>query len=231
MAAMAAQPRVVLVSVAWPRRRDERHARELYDGLLELADAHGVTLAGGDTNRWDGGLVVNVTLLGQATPRGVLRRGGARPGDRVLVTGTLGGSLLGHHLRFEPRVALSLELHRDFELHAGMDISDGLSLDLSRLVTASGVGAELDLARIPVSAAAEAMSRSTGRAPLDHALADGEDFELLLTAPPEDAARIVREQRQGIPVTDIGAITDGAGVWFRDANGQRQPLPAKGYLH
>jgi thiamine-monophosphate kinase len=75
------------------------------------------------------------------------------------------------------------------------------------------------------------MSRTSGRAPLDHALADGEDFELLLTAPPEDAARIVGERHQGIPVTDIGVITEGAGVWQREADGSRRPLPVKGYLH
>jgi thiamine-monophosphate kinase len=231
MAAMASRPRVALVSVAWPRRRDERYARELYDGLLDLANAYGVTLAGGDTNRWDGGLVVNVTLLGHAHPRGVLRRDGARPGDRILVTGSLGGSLLGHHLRFEPRVELAAALKLAYDLRSGMDISDGLSLDLSRLVTASGVAAELDLAQVPISEAARTMSRTSGRAPLDHALADGEDFELLLTAPPEDAARIVGERHQGIPVTDIGVITEGAGVWQREADGSRRPLPVKGYLH
>lgn len=231
MAAMAARPRLALVSIAWPRHRDPMDARRLYEGLFQLADEHRVVLAGGDTNSWDGGLVVSVTVIGQATERGVLRRGGAQVGDRILVSGSLGGSLLGHHLRFEPRIALALDLNQRYTLHAGMDLSDGLSLDLARLVKESGVAAELDLRAIPISDAAHQMSQASGRSPLQHALSDGEDFELLITAPPESADAILRDATLPIPITPIGTIVEGMGVWTCDSSGARQRLPAEGYLH
>jgi thiamine-monophosphate kinase len=160
-----------------------------------------------------------------------LTRSGARPGDAILVTGQLGGSLLGHHLTFQPRIEESLQLHERYLLHAAMDISDGLSLDLQRLVTESGVGAELDLTTIPIAQAAHMMSQTSGRSPLQHALSDGEDFELLLVAPADEAARIIGSESLTIPVTQIGTIIAGEGIWFRDAQGDRRPLAAEGYLH
>lgn len=231
LAAMAAVPRLAFVSIAWPSDRDPLLARQLYQGLLELAKPFNVQLGGGDTNRWPGKLVINVTVIGQATSRGVLRRSGAQLGDAILVTGPLGGSILGHHLDFEPRVQLALDLNARYQLHAGMDISDGLSLDLSRLTTMSGVGAELELASIPITDAARRLSRSTGRTPLEHALSDGEDFELLLTVPPDDAARILSDNPLSHSIVQVGTIMAGEGVWYRDASGQRHRMSAEGYRH
>src|SRR5207244_13065635 len=130
---------------------------------------------GGDVNVWEHPLCGSVTVLGQPTAKGPLRRSGARVGDWILVTGSLGGSILGHHLDFEPRLAEALLLHERYLLHAGMDLSDGLALDLSRLADESGVGAVLRLTDIPVSPAAEQLSRQLddGVTPLDHALGDG----------------------------------------------------------
>lgn len=233
LAAMAAIPHAALVSLAVPRKLELEWLQEFYVGLEALAAEFDTTLVGGDTNSWDGPLVINVTVLGSTTSRGPLLRRGARPGDAILVTGTLGGSILGHHLEFTPRVREALELHRHYELHAGMDISDGLTLDLSRLCEESGCGAELELARIPVSAAATqwAEQRRDGLSPLEHALQDGEDFELLLAVPAAEAERLLVEQPLAVPLTRIGAILAEPGLFARAADGTRHPLQPRGYVH
>src|SRR5262249_17497940 len=126
---------------------------------------------------WHGPLVVSVTLIGEPCSGGVLTRSGARPGDQIIVTGSFGGSILGRHFDFEPRVREALLLRECYGLHAGIDVSDGLSLDLARLSEASGCGAIIDLATIPVASAAGTLTaqRSDGMSALDHALEDGED--------------------------------------------------------
>jgi thiamine-monophosphate kinase len=231
LAAMAAVPRAAVVGLLWPRARSLTLARQLYEGLLDLADVYQVAIVGGDTNSWQGPLVIDVTLWGEATERGVLTRHGARPGDAILVTGQLGGSLAGKHLTFQPRVREALHLQGHYRLHAGMDISDGLSLDLYRLTQASGVGAELDTAAIPISAAAHQASGPSGRSPLDHALSDGEDFELLLVMPVDEAERLLADQPIGVPLTRVGTIVPEQGLWQRNAQGNRVPLAVTGYLH
>ena len=143
LAAMAARPVAALDALALPRSGALELAKELFEGILPLAEKHGVAIAGGDTNTWDGPLVISVTLCGEVAA-GAVRRDGARPGDGIVVTGALGGSILGHHFDFEPRVAEALWLADRFTLHAGMDVSDGLSLDLWRMAQASGCGAVLD---------------------------------------------------------------------------------------
>ena len=104
LAAMASQPVALIVSLALPRRSAAGLARQVFEGVLDMAARYDVAVAGGDTNVWDEGLVISVTALGEVTPRGPLRRGGARPGDQILVTGRFGGSILGKHFDFEPRV-------------------------------------------------------------------------------------------------------------------------------
>lgn len=233
LAAMACRPLAFVVSVALPRVRAAELVRELYSGILALAAEYEIVLAGGDTNTWDGPLVISVTALGQCTARGPLRRDGAQPGDAILVTGSLGGSILGRHFTFPPRVREALALHADYELHAGMDISDGLSLDLHRLVEASGCGAALDLTTIPLSAAATqlAAQRNDGVSPLEHALADGEDFELILTLSQAEAERLVRDQPLSVPITRIGQVVPEAGLWQRGPTGMLTPLTPQGYVH
>jgi thiamine-monophosphate kinase len=231
MAAMAAVPRAAVVALLWPRERPVALAEALCRGMVELAERHGVTIIGGDTNRWSGPLVISAAVIGEATRHGVLRRDGACPGDAILVTGRLGGSLAGHHLTFEPRVTEALHLQAHYRLHAGMDISDGLSLDLQRLLEASGVGAELNLAAIPISDAARLLSLQSGRSPLEHALGDGEDFELLLTLPEDEAERLLREQPLTIPLTRVGMVIADHGLWHRDAHEQLCRLEVSGYLH
>jgi thiamine-monophosphate kinase len=233
LAAMAARPVAVLISLALPRDGALELAKELYEGLLPLAAEFGVAIAGGDTNTWDGPLVLSVTAIGVPTEKGPLLRSGAKPGDRILVTGHFGGSILGKHFDFQPRVVEALALHSGYELHAGMDVSDGLSLDLARLAEASGCGALLDLSAIPISQDAIALCQQSaeGQSALDHALGDGEDFELLLAVPPDSAARIIAKQPLDVPLTDIGEFVAQPGLWARSGGDRLQPLAPQGYQH
>src|SRR5206468_1351181 len=155
-----------VVSVALPRSLGRESANELYFGLRQAADEFGVPVVGGDTNSWDGALVISVTVLGEATDRGPVLRGGAKPGDWVFVTGPLGGSILGHHLDFTPRVREALALHAAADLHAMCDVSDGLSADLNHILEESRCGAVLVAESVPVSPAAVELSRTSGKAPL-----------------------------------------------------------------
>ena len=236
LAAMAAEPVAAVVSLILPRKGcgalgAKELAIELYHGMLQLAEQFDVAIAGGDTNSWDGPLAISITAFGRVTDRGPLTRSGAKPGDCLLVTGALGGSILGRHLRVEPRVREALLLHERYELSAGMDISDGLALDASRLAAASGCGTALRLDQIPISADAAKLSACDRVSPLEHALGDGEDVELLLAAPPEVADRIVEEQLLDVPVTIIGECVAQAGLWEHGFGNQVKPLEPNGYRH
>ena len=150
------------------------------------------------------------------------------------MTGAFGGSILGKHLDFEPRVNESLKLAGLCRLHAGIDVSDGLSLDLSRIATESGCGAVLELSRVPIAPAAHELAgqKADGRTPLDHALSDGEDFELILAVAPDDAARMLSEQPVApLQLTDIGEFIAEPGLWQITADGNRQPLEPRGWEH
>jgi thiamine-monophosphate kinase len=233
LAAMASEPLAGVVALALPRSGGMDLAVELYEGMLPLAEEFGVAIAGGDTNSWNGPLVVSVTLLGKVTSRGPLRRNGARPGDRILVTGSLGGSILGHQFDFQPRVHEALRLRQAYELRAGMDISDGLAIDLARLTAESGCGAVVWTDAVPIAEDAYRLVEqlADGSSPLDHALTDGEDFELLLAASPEEAERILTEQPLDTPVTMIGQFVAEPGLWQVGATRERLPLVAGGYQH
>jgi thiamine-monophosphate kinase len=179
LAAMAAAPVAALVSLALPRQGGETLAKRLYEGMLPRAAEFDCPIAGGDTNSWEGPLVISVTALGQVPHERRWRRSGATPGDAILVTGDFGGSILKKHFDFTPRVREALLLAESAAIHASIDVSDGLSLDLARLCEASGCGALLDLASIPIAAAARELASkcSDGSTVLEHALADGEDDE------------------------------------------------------
>ncbi len=228
IAAMAGIPVAAVVSVGLPRQGGRALAEELYLGLREVADAFQTAVVGGDTNSWEGPLVLSVTVLGEASPRGVVRRSGARPGDVLLVTGPLGGSIRGKHLDFTPRVREALALHEAAPLHAMIDVSDGLAADVGHLCRESGCGALLRAGDIPISADARAMN--DGRSPLEHALGDGEDFELVFAVDPAEARRLLESQPvAGIRLVAIGECVE-SGLWLEDAYGRR-PLPPHGYVH
>jgi thiamine-monophosphate kinase len=228
IAAMAGKPVAAVVSVGLPRRGGLALAEELYKGLRELADAYQTAVIGGDTNSWDGPLVISVTLLGEATGHGPVRRSGALAGDWLLVTGPLGGSIGGKHLTFTPRVQEALRLHELVQLHAMIDISDGLAADVNHLCEESHCGAVLRADAIPISEAARAMNDHCS--PLDHALADGEDFELVFAVSAADAERLLQTQPiPGITLSHIGECV-AAGLWLEE-NQKRRVLEPKGYVH
>jgi thiamine-monophosphate kinase len=233
IAAMAGVPRAALVAVALPRASAVSIAQGLYAGMRELAERFDVDLVGGDTNAWDGPLVVSVTLLGEATARGAVRRAGARPGDAILVTGPLGGSLFaGRHLRPLPRIAEALALNLAAPLHALIDISDGLSSDLGHILTESGgLGAVLDPAAIPIHPDANEMSRRDGAPALDHALNDGEDFELCLVVSAGDATRLLANPPAPAMLYRVGVVTDSPGLRLRMPDGTLVPIEPLGFDH
>jgi thiamine-monophosphate kinase len=228
IAAMAGRPVAAVVSVGLPRRGGRALVEELYRGLREVADAFATAVVGGDTNSWDGPLVISVTLLGEATARGPVTRGGARPGDWLMVTGPLGGSILGKHLDFTPRVREALRLHEVADLRAMIDVSDGLAADVWHVCEESRCGAVLRAEAIPVSEAARA--QNDGRPPLEHALGDGEDFELVFAVAPADGERLLRTQPvAGVTLYHVGECVE-AGLWLEEG-GRRRALPPTGYVH
>ena len=236
LAAMAARPEAALVAVALPRKGGDAIGRGLFQGIMALAAEHGVTLAGGDTNAWDGPLVVSVTAIGSVPPGRAWRRDGAQPGDHLLITGPLGGSLLGRHLAVSPRCREAARIAEKFVVHAAIDVSDGLSLDMARMMRASGTRGVLHLADIPIHPDAIRMSRSAGdtQSPLEHALADGEDFELLLAMPPSEARDLLAATQSGqidLQIAMIGTVESGSGLTAIHADGACHPLEPKGFLH
>jgi len=233
LAAMGARPEAVVVAVALPRQGGVALGEGIHAGLANLAERFGVTIAGGDTNTWDGPLVISVTALGSVPPGAAWRRDGAREGDLLVVTGPCGGSLLGRHLDVEPRCREALEIAARFTVHGAIDISDGLSLDLARMMRASAVRAIVDLDRVPIHPDAERRCRldDDGSSPLDHALGDGEDFELLLSLPRADAVALVDDPPPGIAPVILGEVTAGTGLVARGADGTLEPLQPRGWLH
>ncbi len=149
------------------------------------------------------------------------------------MTGSFGGSILGRHLDFEPRVGEAIDLHSRYELHAGIDVSDGLSLDLGHLLEESGCGAVIDADAIPIADDAHRLAEklADGVSPLEHALSDGEDFELILAAPPHAARQMLTEQPLAVPLSDIGEFIAERGLWSRQADGSRRPLTPRGWEH
>lgn len=269
LAAMAAKPLACVISVAIPKQPVFPNSRDLSpdeiflpktrkphgksipelmellcEGFLDAVSEIPIAIAGGDTNTWDGPLVLSVTVLGEVAGKPLCRHE-AQPGDAILVTGPLGGSILRHQFECTPRTAEMLRLNEAFKLHAGMDVSDGLTLDLSRLCRRSQCGAELFLDEIPISDDARELAELkpekskiydwipagfASGSPLDHALGDGEDFEVLFTAEWEESEKILRNTL-GIPVWRIGRITDEKGIYGLRENGPRELLPIRGFEH
>src|SRR5262245_33697204 len=154
IAAMAGTPVATVVALGIPERFERSEAEELFRGIQQLAAEFGVAIVGGDTNRSRDSLIVSITLVGEAGPRGPIRRSGAQPGDWIVVTGSFGGSILGKHLTFTPRVREAGILRERYGLHAMIDVSDGLVADLGHILEESGCGAVLQANAIPISDAA-----------------------------------------------------------------------------
>lgn len=233
LAAMAATPVAAFVSVALPRGSDECFAVEIMKGISKLADEFDVCVAGGDTNVWDGELVINVCVVGRSEQDQAKLRRSAEPGDAIMVTGNLGGSILGHHLSFQPRIREAQQIAKVSRVHACMDISDGLLLDLSRMMTASNTGAVIDYAQVPISDAAKRLAETTGKHPLDHALSDGEDFELLFTVPSKDTIHLLSDPPFASPaIRQIGTVIgEASGIFRRTADGDLLGITPVGFEH
>lgn len=230
IAAMAGKPTAAFISLALPNERGMQFARDVHTGIIELADEYNVVIAGGDTNSWNGPLVISVTVIGEPLGDQPVCRRGAQPGDWLLVTGALGGSLpSGHHLAFTPRLDEAKQLSMMVELHAMIDVSDGLAADIDHLLTASGVGAVLDAAAIPLTGCAQGLVDN--KSPLLHGLSDGEDFELLFAVSPADGRLLLANWNHSTPVTRIGEVSEITGCRIRGTDGRIAPLPPIGWTH
>jgi thiamine-monophosphate kinase len=250
IAAMGAAPRVALLSLALPGSYAVDALDELIDGFAALAREARVTLAGGNITRSPGPLMVDVTVTGSVRRRDVLRRDGARPGDAVFVTGSVGAGLAGleclrsgeaggdemdacveRYRRPSPRYRIGAVLGRARAATACMDLSDGLADAARQIADASGVGIRLSAGDLPVDAAARKWFDAHGRDAAMVAAAGGDDYELLFTVPRKRFGRLrhVRQQARGVPITRIGEVTaERQAVLVRD--GRAEPLPT-GFVH
>ena len=255
IAAMGGRPFLFFVALSVPQRAAVRQAEGLYRGFGRAARRYGVVLGGGDVSAaasWS----IAVTVLGEVERGRALTRSGARPGDRLCVTGTPGDSgagldllragrhpprglarsdarrLIDRHQRPTPRLDVARALVRRGAATAAIDLSDGLAADVRRLCEASGVGVEIDLRALPLSKPLRAYAAAVRRDPVDYALGGGEDFELLFTVPPTGLDRTLRLATAEVPITAIGwVLPRRAGLRMIDASGARRPLPAVGYEH
>jgi thiamine-monophosphate kinase len=251
IAAMGGEPSCVLLSLAYGRAPEAEEVKALIGGVLEMASSYNCTLIGGDVCRSPGGLALTVTVAGTPPPTGPALRGGAHEGDRIGVTGTLGGSgaglhvlksgsddlrarfpeLVESHLRPRPRVQAG-QLLSAAGITAMEDISDGLAPDLRHICEESQVGCEIDAAMIPMSEEQLELAREVGVEPLSWALEGGEDFELVFTAHPghfDTAVNALALHR--IPAAAIGSIKSaGEGCILITETGATD-LGGKGYDH
>jgi thiamine-monophosphate kinase len=228
LGAIGARPIAALCSAALPADLDEAGARALFEGLLALADEHGVSLVGGDLARSPAGIALDVSALGVMEGRAPMLRSGAREGDALVVTGPLGGSREGHHLQFAPRWREGVALAASGRVHACIDLSDGLARDVRQVARASSVGARLDAEALPRRAL-----RSGARATIEQALGDGEDYELLFAAPADAIAALAQQPELAqVTLTRVGTVVpEREGIVLVRAGGAAAPLPAGGFEH
>lgn len=237
IAAMGGRPVATLLSLALPPDAGETWAEEFMEGYRALSERYGVALVGGDTTRSGQGITINVTAIGRAPLSCIKRRSAARPGDVLFTTGALGASGAGlrdllagrldtpaavEHRNPRPQVEEGLWLGMRREVHAMMDLSDGLASDLRHILDRSGVGAEVLLERVPVAEGSDLQTAACG----------GEDYKLLLTADAEGAGQLADEflKRFGSPLHPLGRITGTRElVWLQ--NGNPVPLDWHGFTH
>jgi thiamine-monophosphate kinase len=245
IASMGGEPKWALVSLGLPSDLPVEYVDQLAAGLTEAADQFGAAIVGGNLATSPDRITIDVTLLGEVEPGRALYRNGARPGDRVLVTGFLGDSaagfeilqgslhipgsvgddLVGRHLSPTPRVEAGRAIAKSGGASAMIDLSDGLASDLGHILEESRVGAVVDANHIPLSNALREAAGAIGRHPLDWATRGGEDYELLLTAPPRSVASVIDAVRAvGVAITEIGEITATNEEWLIRPDGMRVPL-------
>nr|WP_243239799.1 thiamine-phosphate kinase [Sulfobacillus harzensis] len=240
IAAMGGRPRAALTSVAVPGSLSSEVLESLYRGLTRAFDPFGVVIVGGDTVGAVDKLVLDVTILGEPGPGGPVMRQGARPGDRLLVSGRLGASYAGYMLlshgigwpgtdiddrsvltaHLEPQARVELGLAVAPFVHAMTDVSDGLVDEVRELTRFGSVGADVWLERLPICPATRRVGEHFGGDGRDYALYGGEDYELLMAVPPSHLQAVQEAaEATAIPLTEIGAITDRRQIrWLDDGN-------------
>lgn len=240
IAAMGGEPQAAFLSLALPRSLPQAWVDGFLRGLMRLAGKFGVVLAGGDTSESPGGVLADIVLLGSVPKGKAILRSGARPGDRIYVSGELGGSAAALHRMMEkprrklkladfprhffpePRVRLGRILRSKGLASAMIDTSDGLSTDLAHICEESGVGAEVEGGAIPRAIIGK------DKVELELALHGGEDYELLFTVP---SGRRIPPRLAGVPITLIGRITRGRKIVLRNESGVDRELRPRGWEH
>jgi thiamine-monophosphate kinase len=215
-AAVSAIPEFALITLMVNRNRKVRWVEAIYRGLRRAASRFDVQIVGGETSATPGPAAISVSVSGRVERGRWVSRSGGRVGDHLFVTGRLGNSIAGKHLRFVPRIIESRWLTANFRIHAMMDLSDGLGADLPRLARASRVGFQIDKAALPRPAGVS----------VEHAISDGEDYELLFALAPNDSERLQAAWRRKFPRVKLTRI----GVFNRESNiAKRNSL--RGYVH
>lgn len=254
LAAMGATPRFCLVSLVLPAGLESAFVEELFGGLLPLAHETGTAVVGGDLAGTKGPVVIDVTVLGEVAPGRAVTLSGVRPGDTIMVTGTLGDAaaglqLLGEHgraalsgwqrrlalaqLRPRPRVREGLVMAGARARPTAMtDVSDGLSEEIFTICGMSGVGAVIDAAALPISGPCQRAGRQLGVDPVEWALTGGEDYQLLITARPEASASLAEAvlRHTGTRLTAVGRALP-ADEGFSLLTGKRRRDLPRGYQH
>mgnify|MGYP001166406201 FL=1 len=233
IAAMGGSPTHALITLGLPNEPDEARIAAIYEGAKTVAANHKTSIVGGETTR-SNQLWLSVSVIGKVDREHCITRTGSMAGDAIFVSGDLGGSLTGKHLDFEPRIFEAQWLAQEFNIHAMIDLSDGLATDLRHLI-GKKLGAELLTTAIPVSRAAKlhAKANPSGKNSLLAALTDGEDYELLFTLPGEEAVKLHdgwKEKFPDLSLKCIGKITGEPGIILRDKKGIH-PLNVHGYDH
>jgi thiamine-monophosphate kinase len=240
LAAMGATPSACMLSVTLPTGAPVKLREDLFLGISKTCATYGVTLAGGDTQSWDGPLSISCAMTGVMDGVRPALRGGAAPGDVIAITGSLGGSILGKHLRFEPRLAEGRFL-AEKGVSAMIDISDGISGDLTRICEESGlrfkVGADIVAEAVPVSKSARRLAKLEGEGAeraLYHALHDGEDFELLFVVRPNRWKKILKEWPFDVPLRALGVmrpLKSGEALVRILKKGEPETLEVMSWMH
>ena len=252
IAAMAGTPQYAVVSIAIPEKIKVESIEELYGGMQELADLFSVSVIGGDTTRSRSGLVVNIAVMGSVDKQKIALRSAAMPGDAIFVTGALGGSMAGlqvlsknkaglkadavirKHLTPMPRVKEAEFLSHHIDIHAMIDVSDGLASEVGHICKCSGVGVEIEEVLIPIDDETRVVAAKFDDDALEYALSGGEDFELVFTADEKavNAVKVKFEEQFSIQLSKIGTVTPAErGIVLCTKQNRIKQLNESGWNH